>query len=124
MLINFPISWLLIPMANCNLKLRASVSTELRLMLEMLTRSALLKSFQQLLLHKDINLDLSLEMWLLFIQDISDLSCSAMLKDIPCFRRSFNLISLAFSNVCVCYIIAEGSFLYYQFSFYISYLSV
>ena len=49
----------------------------------MLTRSALPKFFQQLLLHKDINLDLSLEMWLLFILDITDLSWSAVLWDIP-----------------------------------------
>ena len=72
MLINFPISRYLIPVANFNAKLRASVSTELRVMLEILTRSAQLKSFQKLLLHEDINLDLSLEMWLLFILNISD----------------------------------------------------
>ena len=83
--VNFPISRFLIPVANFNLKLRASVSTELRLMLEMLTKSALPKSFQQFLLHKDINLDPNLVMWLLFILNISDLSYSAMLWYIPCF---------------------------------------
>ena len=63
------------PVVNFSRKLRASVSVGLRLMLEMLlTRSALPKFFQRLLLYKDVNLDLSLEIWLLFILDISDLS--------------------------------------------------
>ena len=100
MLINFPILWFLRPVANFSLKLRVSISIWLRLMLEMLlTRSTRPKFFQQLLLHKDINLDLSLEMWLLFILNISDLSCSAMLWDNPCFRRSSSPKSLALSNV-------------------------
>ena len=37
--------------------------------------------------------------YILFILDISDLSWSAMLWDIPCFRRSSNPISQALSNV-------------------------
>ena len=89
-------------MANFSPKLRASVSVGLRLMLEMLlTRSALPKFFQRLFLHKDMNLDLSLETWLLFIVDISGLSWLAVLWDIPCFRLSSSPKSLALSNVFI-----------------------
>ena len=51
------------------------------------------------LLHKDRNLDLSLEMWMLLILDISDLSWLVTQWDMPRFQRNSSPINLASSKV-------------------------